>query len=81
MCGFVGILPENNKKFKDFKNLVNSFHHRGPDDTQIYEDNNIQLGFKRLSIIDLTNGTQPFFSKDRRYVMVFNGEIYNFNEL
>jgi asparagine synthase (glutamine-hydrolysing) len=81
MCGFVGILPENNKKFKDFKNLVNSFHHRGPDDTQIYEDNNIQLGFKRLSIIDLTNGAQPFFSKDRRYVMVFNGEIYNFNEL
>ena len=81
MCGFVGIVSQNNKKFKNFKNLVDSLHHRGPDDSKIYEDEAIQLGFKRLSIIDIEKGSQPIFSKDKRYAMVFNGEIYNYNEL
>ena len=81
MCGFVGILNERNKDLGKFKKLVETFHHRGPDETQVYCDSEIQLGFKRLSIIDAKYGSQPFFSKDKKYVIVFNGEIYNFKEL
>ena len=56
--------------------------HRGPDDDGIYSDSDVALGFKRLAIIDLSpGGHQPMCSADRRYWMVFNGEIYNYIEL
>lgn len=55
--------------------------HRGPDDQGIYEDETIQLGFRRLSIIDLQKGSQPFFSEDKNFALIFNGEIYNYRTL
>lgn len=57
--------------------MMDGIVHRGPDDHGIHIDANCGLGFRRLSIIDLTHGHQPMFSEDRRYVIIFNGEIYN----
>ena len=55
--------------------------HRGPDDNGLFIENNIGFGHRRLSIIDVsTAGNQPFFSDDNRFVMVFNGEIYNYKD-
>ncbi|WP_191567666.1 asparagine synthase (glutamine-hydrolyzing) [Metabacillus idriensis] len=85
MCGFVSMLSEvkrdnlyKNPNFEDMNNLI---HHRGPDDSGYYYDNFIQLGFRRLSIIDLEAGHQPLSYENGRYWIVFNGEIYNFLEL
>ena len=55
--------------------------HRGPDDEGIYQDNNICLGNRRLAIIDIQGGHQPMISQDGRYVIVYNGELYNYREL
>lgn len=55
--------------------------HRGPDQQGTYESANASLGAVRLKIIDLTTGAQPFFSEDRKTVLVYNGEIYNYREL
>ena len=54
---------------------------RGPDDHGIYNKNNLAIGMRRLSIIDLEKGQQPMFSSDKNIVLVFNGEIYNYIEL
>ena len=64
MCGFIGTV---NQKIPDFASLVEELSHRGPDEQGIFENKKVQLGFRRLSIIDLKNGSQPFFSKDKRY--------------
>lgn len=83
MCGFIGILNKEKENFFDFekmKNINNINEHRGPDDYGIYIDDYISLSFRRLSIIDLDNGHQPFIY-DNRYVIVFNGEIYNYIEI
>ncbi len=58
-----------------------SQHHRGPDETGVHIAPGIALGHKRLSIIDLETGQQPLFNEDRSVVIVFNGEIYNYQEL
>ena len=55
--------------------------HRGPDSEGYYTDENIALGFRRLSIIDLNNGSQPIYNEDKSKVIIFNGEIYNFEPL
>ena len=55
--------------------------HRGPDDSGVFGDENISLGFKRLSILDIKNGNQPIFNKNKSIVSIFNGEIYNFKEI
>lgn len=55
--------------------------HRGPDDTGVYADERIRMGFRRLSIIDLGSGHQPIFNEDRTKVLTFNGEIYNYQDL
>jgi len=55
--------------------------HRGPDDEGYYIEGSVGLGMRRLSIIDLQTGHQPIFNEDRSIALVFNGEIYNFNEL
>src|SRR5678815_4376894 len=55
--------------------------HRGPDASGEWRENNVFLGHRRLSIIDLATGDQPMQSSDGRFVLVFNGEIYNFIEL
>ena len=80
MCGFIGIFKNTNKF--SYKKIVtrslNFLKHRGLDDNGIYEDNNIALGFQRLAIQDLTNnGMQPMISYNGRYIIVYNGEIYN----
>ena len=78
MCGFFGIFSPNGVNFekKKLENLTNLLHHRGPDQNGYFVDKNINLGFKRLSIIDIKNGKQPFISQNRRFIIVFNGEIY-----
>lgn len=81
MCGIAGIIgkDKNNKKY--IKQMCDRIAHRGPDDARYYVDKNIALGHRRLSIIDLEGGVQPMFSPDKRYVIVFNGEIYNYQKL
>lgn len=87
MCGFAGII--NQKKSHHsmhvvINNMTNSISHRGPDDKGIWVDQNenIALGHRRLSVIDVTNaGSQPMHSHDNNLVIVFNGEIYNHLEI
>lgn len=84
MCGVTGLLcfTELYISKNSFSIFNNSLSHRGPDGEGIYNDGNIFLGHRRLSIIDLTNaGSQPMSSFDERYVITFNGEIYNYVEL
>jgi len=81
MCGFVGYVENGEKNEKVIKQMADVIKHRGPDDEGIYEDNNISLAFRRLSIIDLNNGHQPLFNEDKSMVITFNGEIYNYKEL
>lgn len=84
MCGFTGIYNfRESAPVSEFriKEMTNSIISRGPDDSGIFCDGSIGLGFRRLSILDLSNsGHQPFSSPDQRYTMVYNGEIYNFAE-
>ncbi|MCK4662436.1 MAG: asparagine synthase (glutamine-hydrolyzing) [Bacteroidales bacterium] len=84
MCGITGILEKQGSKVEEsvIKQMTDIISHRGPDDEGIWCKDNIGLGHRRLSIIDLSQtGHQPMFSDDGRYVIVFNGEIYNFPEL
>tara|TARA_B100002019_G_C21274411_1_gene604432 strand:+ start:7345 stop:9189 length:1845 start_codon:yes stop_codon:yes gene_type:complete len=83
MCGIFGITDFSNNEIsnKDLKFLSDKMSHRGPDDESFYIKNNIGIGMKRLSIIDLKNGMQPFFSSDKKISVVFNGEIYNYKEI
>src|SRR5438445_8073664 len=83
MCGFVAILGTDPSlhEWPDKKRLLDSIAHRGPDAEGEWVEDNIYLGHRRLSIIDLATGDQPMESWDGRYVIVFNGEIYNFPEL
>jgi asparagine synthase (glutamine-hydrolysing) len=60
---------------------LESIHHRGPDGTGVHADDDIVMGFKRLSIIDVENSNQPLHFGDGRYSITFNGEIYNYLEL
>ena len=80
MCGIVGILSNNYKNIENIQSLVDTLQHRGPDGSGIFKESNpcLALGHTRLSIIDLTsNGSQPKTSLTGRYVITFNGEIYN----
>jgi asparagine synthase (glutamine-hydrolysing) len=84
MCGINGILHLQSQKKVDSRILTkmrDSLEHRGPDDKGLFIEKNIGLGHRRLSILDVTSaGHQPFLSEDERFVMVYNGEIYNFKE-
>ena len=83
MCGIAGILDFKNKSNNNseiIKTITKSISHRGPDNTSYYynTEEGVYLGHNRLSIIDLTpNGLQPMHSYNGRYILVFNGEIYN----
>lgn len=84
MCGICGIINFNDQDVQEapIRRMMQIMKHRGPDDEGVFIENNIGLGFVRLSIIDLTStGHQPKLSHDERYVIVFNGEIYNYIEL
>lgn len=84
MCGIAGIV------YKDLERPVSDellaemchvIHHRGPDEWGSWSGPGVGLGMKRLKVIDLVSGRQPMVTNDRRYRIVFNGEIYNFKEL
>lgn len=81
MCGIVGAVTRDGASV-DLAAAVLRLAHRGPDDSGVWERGEAKLGFVRLSIIDLSPaGHQPMVSPDGRYVIVFNGEIYNFPDL
>jgi asparagine synthase (glutamine-hydrolysing) len=84
MCGICGIVNFNNVPLTEtpIKVMMQAMKHRGPDDEGTYFNKNIGLGFVRLSIIDLSYaGHQPMISNDGRYIIIFNGEIFNYIEL
>lgn len=83
MCGFVGFVGKQKKeeKKKIIKDMADVIIHRGPDSEGYYCDDKVALGFRRLSIIDLDGGSQPIYNEDNSKVIVFNGEIYNYQEL
>ena len=84
MCGILGIINKKNSKVSSelLERLLNTIIHRGPDGYGIYIDNNVGIGHRRLAIIDRSNsGAQPMVSTCRKYVLSFNGEIYNHREL
>ena len=81
MCGFVGFVDKNKDKKKIIKDMADIIKHRGPDSDGYYVSNDVALGFRRLSIIDLDGGTQPIYSEKKDKVIVFNGEIYNYKEI
>lgn len=83
MCGIVGFLDKN-KNIDILNNMLKIQSYRGPDDSGVYfdEKSGIHFGHNRLSIQDLTShGHQPFISDCKNYVMVFNGEVYNFKSI
>lgn len=84
MCGIAGILFNNGKSIDaaQFKSSLNNLSKRGPDATGIFENEKIFLGHRRLSIIDTSeSANQPFFDQSGNYVIVFNGEIFNYEYL
>ncbi len=83
MCGIAGIVYKNSREVstQELEFMGNSIIHRGPDASGMYKFQNLGFLHRRLSILDLTEaGNQPFCSEDNRYVLVFNGEIFNFKE-
>ncbi|MCD8510367.1 MAG: asparagine synthase (glutamine-hydrolyzing) [Bacillus sp. (in: Bacteria)] len=83
MCGFIGIASHNEETLynQPIKDMMEVITHRGPDDSGLFENNYVRLGFQRLSIVDLEGGHQPMGYLDDRYTIIFNGEIYNAPEL
>ena len=81
MCGIVGLIKQSDNKEKIIKKMAERIKHRGPDAEGFYIDENIALGHRRLAIIDINSGVQPMFNEDKKIVVVFNGEIYNYIEL
>jgi asparagine synthase (glutamine-hydrolysing) len=82
MCGFCGFLDSNlQEKEPILSEMMDKIVHRGPDSSGTFIDDTAALGFRRLSIIDVEEGAQPLYSEDGRYVLTFNGEIYNYQIL
>ena len=83
MCGFVGFINGGDTQRDEsvLHSMTDAIRHRGPDDADYYMDGSISLGFRRLSIIDLEGGRQPILNEDESKVLLFNGEIYNFQEI
>ncbi|MCC6953483.1 MAG: asparagine synthase (glutamine-hydrolyzing), partial [Deltaproteobacteria bacterium] len=83
VCGIVGIFRFDGRAVdrSEIERLNGSIVYRGPDEEGYFLENEVALSMRRLSIIDLSSGSQPMFSPDGRYVIVFNGEIYNYQEL
>ncbi|MGB9678034.1 MAG: asparagine synthase (glutamine-hydrolyzing), partial [Candidatus Ratteibacteria bacterium] len=82
MCAICGIVKLKGKVEEEIiKKITNCMSYRGPDEEDYFFEENVGLGHKRLSIIDLKTGKQPLFNEDKSLVLVCNGEIYNFIEL
>lgn len=78
MCGICGF---NWNDENLCKLMANTLKHRGPDDEGFYFNENVSLGHRRLSIIDLVSGHQPIYNEDKSIAIVYNGEIYNHKEI
>lgn len=83
MCGIAGIFKNNNSHPDPIllNKMIHSLRHRGPDESGLYIDDRVGLAHARLSIIDLTEGTQPIHNEDKSLWIIFNGEIFNYPEL
>jgi asparagine synthase (glutamine-hydrolysing) len=83
MCGIAGMIGREGETVtaEQVRRMTDTIVHRGPDDEGIFAQDNVGLGMRRLSIIDLSGGRQPIYNEDRTVTVVFNGEIYNFPEL
>ena len=83
MCGIAGIVSLEGQPVleQELRNMCSAIAHRGPDDEGFYFQTGVGLGMRRLSIIDLDSGRQPVSNEDGTVWVVFNGEIYNFQEL
>ena len=80
MCGFVGFVGKTKNK-DTIKKMAKLIEHRGPDSDGYYISDKVSLGFRRLSIIDLNTGSQPIYNENKDKVIVFNGEIYNYQDI
>ena len=82
MCGFVGFTNHIDNSNVVLGEMLDKIKHRGPDAEGTYIDEDIALGHRRLSIIDVSEaGTQPLYSEDGNLALLFNGEIYNYQEI
>lgn len=81
MCGFTGFIGETSNSTAVLGKMMDQIIHRGPDSSGMFTEDEAALGFRRLSIIDLEHGSQPLYNEDNSLVLVFNGEVYNFQEL
>ena len=81
MCGFVGYVNQTDIPEDTIVHMANRIKHRGPDDYGYFTDENVAMGFRRLSIIDLDHGRQPMINPQQTKVLTFNGEIYNYKEI
>jgi len=84
MCGIAGVLNLKNPgsiSLDLIKRMIAALYHRGPDESGIYLDDRIGLGHARLSIIDLSGGSQPIHNEDETLWIVYNGEVFNYPEL
>ena len=83
MCGIVGFVDQkkSKEKAKIIKDMTDQIIHRGPDGEGYYTDDLVALGHRRLSIIDVKGGGQPIYNQDKTLAIIFNGEIYNYQEL
>lgn len=82
MCGFVGFTNTIDNSNKVLGEMMDKIIHRGPDSEGRFIDEQIAMGFRRLSIIDITDsGDQPIFNEDKSKVLLFNGEIYNYMDI
>ena len=82
ICGFTGEIIDRGDKQEVLRRMTEIITHRGPDSSGFYTDEDIAMGFRRLSIIDLSEtGDQPLYNEDKTLVLTFNGEIYNYREL
>lgn len=87
MCGFSGFVHygeaklDKEKRLRILKAMGAAIAHRGPDDEQIYDDGVLSLVYRRLSIVDIAGGRQPFLNEDKSQLLVCNGEIYNHGEM
>jgi asparagine synthase (glutamine-hydrolysing) len=82
MCGFVGFTNKINDANRVIRECAEKIRHRGPDSDGFFVDGDFAMGFRRLSIIDITDsGDQPIYNEDKSLVLMFNGEIYNYQSI
>lgn len=81
MCGIDGLFSKNVVESESIRKMTSSLIHRGPHSEGFYDDKNIGLGMRRLKVIDLKGGDQPILNEKKDVIVIFNGEIYNYQKL